>query len=127
MAKFSAEIIFDAIKDIMFFNIGKLKLLTQGIWNDAVVKMQNKMSTKHMYFSRNDHNIQDMLRKWHGIEQNLERSISEKNSSCDSNWSMDTSNESLPSFRVTITISGDDWNSIRVRDVSYKDRNYKIL
>lgn len=50
-----------------------------------------------------------------------------KKTQCDSNWSMNISHESLPPLRVTITISGDNWNSIRPRDVSYKDRNYKVL
>lgn len=114
----------------MFFDdTGELKPLSQSVWNDAIVKMRNEMSAKHMYLyiSRNDHKIQDMLRKWHGIERSLEILISEKNSSCDSNWSMNTSHESLPLLRVTITISGDDWNSIREHDVSYKGRNYKVL
>lgn len=87
------------------------------------------MSRKHMYLYifRNDHKIQNMLRKWHGIERNPEISISEKNRSCDSNWSMNASHESLPPLRITITISGDNWNGIRARDISYKDRNYEVL
>ena len=104
-AKLSVEVIFDSIKDLMFFdNSGKLKPLSQSIWNDAIIKLQNKMSIKHLYLhiSRNGHKIQDMLRKWHGIEQNPEISILDKNCS-DSNWSMNVSTEeSLPSLRVTI-------------------------
>lgn len=89
------------------------------------------MSRKHLYLyiSRNDHKIQDMLRKWHDIEQNREISpISRRSSSCNSNWSMhDVSHESLAPLRTLIIISGDDWNCIRAHDVSYKGRNYKVL
>lgn len=66
-AKFTVEIIFNAVKDLMFFDdIGELKLFSENIWNDAIIKMRNEMSKKHMYLyiSQNDKNkFQDMLRK----------------------------------------------------------------
>lgn len=81
-AKFPVEIIFDSVKDLMFFDdTGELKPLSENVWNDAVIKMLNEMSIKHiyLYISRNDHKIQDKLRKWHGKERNSEISTSEKN------------------------------------------------
>lgn len=129
IAKLSVEIIFNLVKDLSFFDdSGKLKSLSQSVWKEAAMKMQNNMSVKHLYLyiSRNDHKIQDMLKELHNIEQNLENSsVSEENRSCDSNWSMNASHELLPPLRATITIS--DWSNIQVRNISYKDRNYKLL
>lgn len=42
-AKFSVEIILDAVKDLMFFDdTGELKSLSQNVWNDASVKCKTK-------------------------------------------------------------------------------------
>lgn len=47
-SKFSVEIIFNAVKDLMFFDdTGELKSLSESVWKDAIIKMRNEMSIKH--------------------------------------------------------------------------------
>lgn len=130
----SVSEIFDVLKDLHLVNDeGCVLNLTHSIWEEACIKLDNAMSKKYIYLyvSQNRNGLLHKLLHYYGIDcvkKNIrDNSASFNECSDQSNWSMPSSDNILPSLRTTIHLSSETWSKIEPINTLYKNRPYRVL
>lgn len=115
--------IYDALKDLCFDNKGELLAWDNDVWKKAVNVMRGKMSKDYLYISKNRNNVFNRIHGIETLESTKDESLNTTaDNSRDSNWSMGETNCVLPTLCKSITLSKNEWDTLKSNIVKYKDR-----